>query len=402
MLWSALLMAVRAIRRNLLRSILTTLGIVIGVAAVITMVTLGEGATARVTGDIASLGHNLLIVAPGTAGHKRGGIASGARPFDQADVDAIHGLSEVAGVAPVTLRGVRAVYGGANHATTLQGTSVEFLIVRQWDLWRGRMFTEAEDRAGAPVCVLGQTVVDELFGSQDPLGASIRISNVSCQVIGVLAAKGRGTFGDDQDDLALMPLNAFQRRIAGNEDVTAIFVSATTSGATPRVQERVNELLRERRHLRAGDEDDFVVRDMKEITTLVASATGTLTALLGAIAAISLLVGGIGIMNIMLVSVTERTREIGIRLAIGARGREVLLQFLVEAVVLSLFGGVIGIGLGLGASYVAARALEIPFVPVPEMAALAFFFSAAVGVGFGYFPARKAARMNPIDALRRE
>ncbi|MGE0791872.1 MAG: ABC transporter permease [Sandaracinaceae bacterium] len=402
MTWAALLMALRAIRRNVLRSMLTTLGIVIGVGAVIAMVTLGEGATARVTGEIAALGDNLLIVVPGNGDQKHGGVRAAATPFDVGDAEAIAELSEVAAVAPLSASGVRVVRGSDNWATTLNGTTPEFLEVRRWPVVEGRMFNRSEERSGAPVCVLGATVREEVFGSQDPIGASVRLSNVSCQVIGVLEEKGQGTFGNDQDDLVLMPLTTFQRRVANSDDVATIFVSATTSSATPRVQARINDLMHERRHIRQGDEDDFAVRDMKEVTSIVESATGVLTALLGAIAAISLLVGGIGIMNIMLVSVTERTREIGIRLAIGARGREVLLQFLVEAIVLSLLGGLLGIALGLGASYGAARALDIPFVFLPEMVVVAFGFSAAVGVAFGFFPARKAARMNPIDALRRE
>lgn len=401
MLWAALLLALRAIRKNGLRSMLTTLGIVIGVAAVIAMVTLGEGASAKVTGEIASLGDNLLVVVPGSGGHKQG-VAAAASAFGRRDVEAITDLSEVAEVAPLSSRGARVVYGAENHSTQLQGTTPAFLRIRNWGISRGRMFSEAEERVGAASCVIGATVHDELFGQQNPVGASIRMSSVSCRVVGVLEAKGQGTFGNDQDDLVLIPLTTFQRRVSDNDDVAIIFVSAVSSEATERVQARIGELMRERRHLREGDADDFAVRDMKEITSIVETASGVLTALLGAIAAISLLVGGIGIMNIMLVSVTERTREIGIRLAVGARAREILLQFLVEAVVLSLLGGLVGIALGLSASYVAARALDVPYVPVPEMTLIAFAFSTFVGVAFGYFPARKAARMNPIDALRHE
>ena len=402
MIWAALLMALRAIRRNLLRSMLTTLGIVIGVSAVIAMVTLGEGATAQVTGEIASLGNNLLVVVPGSGDRKQGGVQGAATPFDMRDAEAIAELAEIAAVAPLSARGVRVVRGAENWATTLNGTTPEFVEVRNWPVVEGRMFSRAEERSGAPVCVLGATVRQALFGRQDPVGASVRISTMSCHVIGVLREKGQGTFGNDHDDVVLTPLSTFQRRVANSDDVAMIFVSATRSEATPRVQERIHDLMRERRRILAGDTDDFAVRDMKEVTSIVESATGVLTALLGAIAAISLLVGGIGIMNIMLVSVTERTREIGIRLAIGARGREVLLQFLVEAVVLSLIGGVLGVALGLGASYGGAHALGIPFVFLPEMVVVAFGFSAAVGVAFGFFPARKAARMNPIDALRHE
>ncbi|MBZ0116800.1 MAG: ABC transporter permease [Sandaracinaceae bacterium] len=386
-----------------MRSSLTTLGIVIGVAAVITMVTIGEGATQRVTGDIASLGDNLIFVVPGTPGHgRRGGMVTSAHPLERGDTEAIRELSEVGAASALAARSVRVVSPGANWLTMVNGTDESFHVVRRWAAAEGRGLTEADVRSASPVCVVGATVKSELFGAQSALGASIRIHNMSCEIVGVLASRGRSTFGDDQDNLVLMPLTTFQRRIAGNDDVAAVFVSAVRSDATTRVKQRIEALMRQRRRIRAGDEDDFVVQDMREIANLVQSATGVLTALLGAIAAISLLVGGIGIMNIMLVSVTERTREIGIRMAIGARGREVLMQFLVEAIVLSLFGGGIGVVLGFVVSYFVAQALEVPFVPVPSMALIAFAFSAAVGVAFGFFPARKAARLDPIEALRHE
>lgn len=402
MLLAVLRMALRELRRNVMRSALTTLGIVIGVAAVIAMVTLGEGATARVTGEIGALGENLVFVVPGV-GRERGPLMSSAQPFDIADVRAVAELPEVGAATAIAGRSVRVVEGTRNRATMVQGVDPEFFAVRDWEVVRGRPIEEADLRAGAPVCVIGETVREELFGArQDPVGASMRVGHVPCAVVGVLESRGRSTFGDDQDDLVLMPITAFHRRIAGDDDVSAIFVSAVTPDATDRVKARLEALMRQRRGVRAGEEDDFSVRDLQEIVAIVQTTTDVLTTVLGAIAAISLLVGGIGIMNIMLVSVTERTREIGIRMAIGARARDVLVQFLVEAVVLCVFGGLLGIVLGFGASFAGARALDLPFVPTPGMAAVAVIFAIAVGVGFGFFPARKAARLDPIEALRRE
>jgi putative ABC transport system permease protein len=266
----------------------------------------------------------------------------------------------------------------------------------------GRPFTVTEQRAGKAVCILGETVRRELFGSQNPLGTSIRLEKLSCQVIGVLQSKGQSSFGTDQDDFVLIPLRAFQRRIAGNSDVDSIFISVRNSDAIQETKEHIERLMREQRRVAEGEDDNFYVRDMREIMNTLTGTTQVLTTLLGAVAAVSLLVGGIGIMNIMLVSVTERTREIGIRLAIGAMGHEVLLQFLVEAVVLSTFGGVTGIIVGLTAAAVGAHVLQMPFIFSSEIVVIAFLFSAAVGVIFGYFPARQAARLDPIEALRHE
>lgn len=401
MFWNMLLLALREIRRNLLRSALTTLGIVIGVAAVITMVTLGRGATARVTADISGLGRNLVIVAPGA--RSRGGPPEAAQPFKQADVDAVRReIPEVAAVAPYSAMRMLTVYANHNWATTVQGTVNTFFDVREWPLAMGRYFDVAEERGGRTVCVLGQTVREKLFGFQDPLGATIRLGKLPCRVVGVLEAKGQSTFGQDQDDFVVIPLRAFQRRISGNRDIGMIFVSAAQSNETEKVQSDLERLFHQRRHIDKLEEDDFRVRDMKEITNVVQNATGILTALLSAIAAVSLVVGGIGIMNIMLVSVTERTREIGIRLAIGALEREVLQQFLVEAIVLSLFGGVVGIALGLICSAIGAHFLKLPLILDPAIMGIAFLFSGAFGVVFGYAPARKAARLDPIDALRHE
>ena len=401
MLWNALLLALREIRRNVLRSFLTILGIVIGVAAVIVMVTLGGGATAQVTEQISSLGTNLLMVRPGQ--RMAFGQMSAAKQFDVTDIEAIErNISSVLAVAPASSSPITAVYGNRNWSTSVNGVDNRYFPVRNWTLAKGREFTDSELRAGSSVCILGETVRKELFGSQDPLGTTLRLKKLSCEVIGLLESKGQSTMGSDQDDLILMPLHAFQRRIAGNRDIGLIQVSVRDGVSTEQVKLRIEEHLRIRRHIAANEDDDFQVLDMKEIAQMLAGTTQVLTALLSAVAAVSLLVGGIGIMNIMLVSVTERTREIGIRLAIGALEREVLLQFLVEAVVLSSFGGLIGIALALGASVLLADLMQIPFVFNPGIVVLAFMFSAAVGVIFGYFPARKAARLDPIEALRHE
>jgi putative ABC transport system permease protein len=403
MLWETVQLAQREIRRNVLRSSLTILGIVIGVAAVIALVTLGRGATVQVTEQIASLGSNLLQIRPGQGFHGPGGASSSADPFRNEDAEAIaRDVSGVRAVAPVSSRATQAIYGNLNWATTVTGSTNDYLMARDWPLQTGRLFTDSEQRAGSAVCLLGATVKQELFGNQDPLDASIRLEKLSCQVVGVLEAKGQSSFGSDQDDFILIPLRTLQRRIAGNNDVSAIYISARDRATIDKTKEDIAGLLRERRRVPAGEPDSFTVRDMQEIMTTLTGTTRILTSLLGAVAAVSLLVGGIGIMNIMLVSVTERTREIGIRLAIGALGSEVLLQFLVEAVVLSSFGGVVGIILGLSGAAAGARALEMPFVLSPQIVVIAFFFSAAVGVIFGYFPARKAARLDPIEALRHE
>lgn len=401
MLANTILLALREIRRNVLRSVLTILGIVIGVAAVIIMVTIGAGATAQVTEQIASLGSNLLMIRVGQ--HMGPGQDGAAPSFELADVQAIsREIPAVAAIAPSSSQRVTAIYGNANWSTSVTGIDNQFFTVRNWTIQSGRRFFDTELRSGKTVCVIGATVAKELFGGQDPLENSIRLGNFSCEIVGLLEAKGQSTFGSDQDDLVLLPLRAFQRRIAGNQDIGLIQVSVAEGRSTDKAKSEIEALLRERRHISGSENDNFQVRDMKEITRMLTGTTQILTSLLGAVAAVSLLVGGIGIMNIMLVSVTERTREIGIRLAIGALEREVLLQFLVEAVVLSSFGGLIGILLALSASIGLTGLLKIPFVFNPGIMIVAFLFSAAVGVIFGFFPARKAARLDPIDALRHE
>jgi putative ABC transport system permease protein len=401
MLWNALLLALREIRRNVLRSVLTILGIVIGVAAVIIMVTLGDGATRQVTTQIESLGSNLLMIRVGQ--HMGPGQSSKAPPFALDDVLAIRrDAAMVRAVAPSASDSLTAIYGNNSWSTSVSGTDNALFDVRNWVFESGRSFSDGDLHGGRAVCVIGATVRKELFGAQDPIGEKIRLKNMACQVIGLLQAKGQSSMGPDQDDQVLMPLRAFQRRISGNLDVNLIQVSVRDGESTERAKSDLERLMRERRHILPSEQDDFSVRDMKEVATMLTGTTQVLTALLTAVAAVSLLVGGIGIMNIMLVSVTERTREIGIRLAIGALEREVLMQFLVEAVALSSLGGVLGIALAIAASIGLAGLLKVPFVFNGGIVLLAFCFSAAVGVLFGYFPARRAARLDPIEALRHE
>jgi putative ABC transport system permease protein len=400
-LGNSLLLALREIRRNVLRSVLTILGIVIGVAAVIVMVTLGEGATLQVRKQIEALGSNLLIVLPG---QRMGpGMSQDAPAFDPEDITALRReIPALAAVAPAATQPVTAIVGNENWSTSATGSDNQYLAARAWSLAAGRSFNEGELRSGKAVCILGETVRRALFGTQDPLGQRVRLKKLSCEVIGLLRAKGQSGMGRDQDDLVLMPLRTLQRRISGNQDVPVVYLSVEKGRSMEQAKADVERLLRERRHLARSEEDNFSVRDMREIASMLTGTTQVLTALLGAVASVSLLVGGIGIMNIMLVSVTERTREIGIRLAVGAREGDVLLQFLVEAVVLSAFGGLLGILLALGAAVGLAHLLQVPFVFNGAIAALAFLFSAAVGVVFGYFPARRAARLDPIEALRHE
>ncbi|MBU0993504.1 MAG: ABC transporter permease [Proteobacteria bacterium] len=403
MLWETFLLAGREIRRNVMRSSLTMLGIVIGVAAVITMVTLGSGATEQVTSDISKLGSNLLQVRPGRDMHRPGGARDAGTPFELADSQAIsREISGLKAVAPTAGTSIQVIAGNENVSTTVTGTTSEFLIARDWVLSAGRAFTASEVKSGKSVCILGSTVKKTLFDNQNPVGEMIRLQKIPFRIIGVLEEKGQTGFGMDQDDFVIIPLRAFQRRIAGNTEISTIFVSAKDGADTAKIQRDIERLMRDRRRILPGREDDFRVRDMKEIISTLTSTTKVLTALLGAVAGVSLLVGGIGIMNIMLVSVTERTREIGTRLAIGALERDVLTQFLVESVVLSSLGGVIGIILGLSAAYGLAGFLGVPFILNIGIVVIAFLFSGAVGIIFGYFPARKAAQLDPIEALRHE
>ena len=401
MLWNTILLALRAISRNILRSFLTVLGIVIGVAAVITMVTIGKGATVQIQQQIASMGSNLLMITPG----KRlgPGQSSDAVLFKVSDGEAIaRDVSSIAAVAPVSSKSIQAVFGNENWSTNVTGSDNQYFRVTNRSIRTGRQFSDGELRAGAAVCIVGETVCKKLFGGHESLGENIRLEKLSCQVIGVLNAKGQSTMGTDQDDIVVIPLRTYQRRISGNQNVGLFQVSVREGDSTDKAQRDIRLLMRERRHLSASDDDNFNVMDMKEIAKMLTGTTQLLTALLGAVAAVSLLVGGIGIMNIMLVSVTERTREIGVRLAIGALEHDVLTQFLVEAVVLSSLGGLVGIALATAASFVAARLMQVPYIFNPGINLLSFLFSAAIGVIFGFFPAKRAARLDPIDALRHE
>lgn len=403
MLLNALFLAMREILRNILRSTLTILGIVIGVASVIAMVMLGDSTTAQVTSGISKLGSNMLILTPGQNRYGPSRTEQNIKKFTIDDVKAIkREISGIKAAAPTSASAVTAVYGNQNYSTTASGTDNDFFIVRVWEFEEGEEFSQSELQAGKSVCIIGNTVKEELFGNQSPIGSKIRIGSFSCIVKGLLKEKGTSSFGSDQDDLIVVPLKMLQRRITGNQDIASISISVHDGINTGSVIDSLRLLFRDRRNIKDNKEEDFFIRDMKDIIETLSSTTKMLTILLGAVAAISLVVGGIGIMNIMLVSVTERTREIGIRLAIGAFEREVLLQFLVEAVVLSSLGGIIGIILGLLITLGLTSAYDLPFIFNEGIIILAFLFSTAIGVVFGYFPAKKAATMNPIDALRHE
>ncbi len=399
MIWETVRLAFQAILRNALRSFLTVLGVVIGVAAVIAMVTIGQGSSEQVTASVESLGSNVLILRPGRA-MMGPGTREDAPAFRLADAEALEALSVIDVASPVTSSSLTAVYGNANATTTVTGTDMSYLEVNNWPILRGRGFTAAEEKAGAAVCIIGETVRQTLFGNTDPTGEVIRLKSISCEVAGLLQAKGASSFGMDQDDVVIVPIRMMQRRIAGNSDVASIRVALAPNVTTDRGIRDIEALMRERRRIEIGKVDNFSVTDMKEISSMLTGINNVLTGLLSAVAAVSLLVGGIGIMNIMLVSVTERTREIGIRLAVGAQSRQVMTQFLIEAIVLSLIGGALGIILGLTLAYVGAQVMTIPFSPSLSIIALAFAFSAVVGIVFGYFPARSAARLDPIEALR--
>ena len=405
MLYSVLLLALRSVRRNLLRSFLTILGIVIGVSAVITMVTLGNGATAAIAMQISSLGTNLLLVSPGQRVAGGGAGAGGVPQFTEADAQAIAAqIGGVQAVAPQGRAAITVVANGRNWATNVAGSTNAWFEAGNWKLAGGRAFTPEEQQGGSAVCILGETVRRELFGGsagQTGLAEQLRIRQFSCTVVGVLASKGQGGMGD-QDDLVLLPLHTLQRRVTGNQRVGFLAVSMEEGSDSTSLKASLRQLLRERRKLNALDNDNFNIFDTQQLADTLSSTMGVLTNLLGAVAAVSLLVGGIGIMNIMLVSVTERTREIGLRLAVGALEGEVLLQFLIEAVVLSALGGMVGVLVATAASYVLAGSMSVPFVFDLTINLLALVFSAGIGVVFGYFPARRAARMDPIEALRHE
>jgi putative ABC transport system permease protein len=403
---SIALLAFGALRRNLMRSLLTSLGVIIGVGALIVTVASGEGSKAVLQAQLATLGTNLLIVLPGssTLGGARGGPGTG-KPLTHADLLAIaKDASAARYAAPVDRTVVQVVLDNQNWLTTVYGSTPDFFAIREWMIARGRFFNDGESDSGSKVCVLGQTVATQLFGSGEPLGQVVRVRAMPCQVVGVLVSKGQSSQGQDQDDLVVMPWVTFKSRMMSQDriHVGSILVSATSPDEVSHAQTQVTGVLRQQHRLSDGQLDDFTVRNLADLAATQEKAADAQTGMLRNVAAVSLLVGGIGIMNIMLVSVTERTREIGIRLAIGASENKVLLQFLVEAVVLSAAGGLIGIALGVGGALMLASTMGWPFVASPLWISVAFGISMGIGVVFGFYPARKAARMNPIDALRFE
>ncbi len=396
--------ALRAIMRNKLRSVLTVLGVVIGVCAVITMVNIGSGAQVAIEKAISGLGTNMIIIFPGsmTKGGMRTGFGTVTTLVDSDAQAIIDECPAVQLVTPVVSTAAQAVYQNQNWGTSVMGTNPDFQLIKNWVLARGSFFTMQDVKASAKVCVLGKTVAEKLFGEQNPVGQIIRVKRIPFRVIGVLTEKGQTTFGQDQDDTILIPYTTAQKRLMGITYLSMIMASAVSNELIPQAQEQIRTLLRQRHAIPEGEDDDFTVRNLADLTETFNTITGILTLLLGSIASISLVVGGIGIMNIMLVSVTERTREIGIRMSVGARPGDILRQFLLEAVLLSLIGGAAGIVLGIGLTVAIARIAEWP-TPISVLAILiASLFAASVGIFFGLYPAIKASRMNPIEALRYE
>ena len=403
MIINAFLIALKEIRRNILRSFLTILGIVIGVASVIAMVMIGDGTTANVKENISKLGTNMLTLRVGQERRGPPREDNSAKAFEDDDIVAIKNeIQNVKAVASENSSSINIVYGNKSNASFVIGTNNDYFIIKDWELSDGRIFDESELSTGKSSCILGSTIVKQLFEDENPIGANIRLKSFSCNVIGVLKSKGASAFGRDQDEVVIVPLKMSQRKIKGDKDISSILISITEGKYIENAKSDITALMQERRAIKVGESDNFYIRDMEEILSTMTSTTKMLTYLLGSIAAISLLVGGIGIMNIMLVSVTERTREIGTRLAIGAMENEVLLQFLVEAIVLSTLGGIIGIFLGLSIGVVVVNMMDLPFILNEQIILISFIFSTLIGVFFGYFPAQKAAKLNPIDALRYE
>ena len=397
-------LALKALRRNVLRTGLTMLGIIIGVAAVICVVAIGEGASASVERAITNIGANMIWVEAG--GVKRAGVATGAfgtKTLTLGDYEAIkEHVTLVTNVSPQADTRVQVVYGNQNWGTSVRGVGPEYIALKGWNVVRGGMYTDVDVERANNVCVLGQTLVDQLFGEQNPIGEPIRVKDQPCTVVGVLEVKGQSATGQDQDDNLLMPYTTVMKKVKGQTWLDDILCSATSAKVVDQAEQDIAALMRDRHHIRPGADDDFNLRHPTEIAEAVKQSTQTMEALLAAIASVSLLVGGIGIMNIMLVSVTERTREIGLRLAVGARGRDVLRQFLAEAVMLSLIGGAIGIAIGTFGAQTIANTFQWPTRVSSNAVAIAFGFSAMIGIFFGYYPALQAARLDPIEALRFE
>ncbi|MEI6085354.1 MAG: ABC transporter permease [Verrucomicrobiota bacterium] len=396
--------ALRALRRNKLRSVLTTLGIIIGVGAVIAMVGIGNGAKSQVEAQIASLGQNVVLIFSGnfSSGGARSGWG-GAGTMTVEDAEAIaREIPGVVHVSPEVRDRQQVLANGLNWSTSVLGEGADYLAIRDWPLVSGAMFGEQDIRGTTKACIIGQTIANELFPNDDPVGQIIRIRNIPFKILGVLSRKGLSVMGSDQDDVVVIPYTSAMKRVARRTSLNSIMVQTDPAIPAAKVQADIADLLRQRHRLGNGREDDFTIRGQEEIAAAATATTKTLTVLLGAIASVSLLVGGIGIMNIMLVSVTERTREIGIRMAVGAHGRDILLQFLAEAITLSSLGGIIGILLGVGAAKLLSAVANWPTLISPSSVIIAFLFSAAVGVFFGFYPARKAAQLDPIDALRYE
>ncbi|MEK6602765.1 MAG: ABC transporter permease [Candidatus Binatota bacterium] len=396
--------AIRALGRNKLRSFLTMLGIIIGVGAVIAMVAIGEGAKALVRQQIASLGTNLLVVLPGTVtvGGARTG-AGGRQSLVDSDAKAIMAEVPLVSLASPVVRQVQQVIGGEqNWSTVVQGVAPEFQQIRDWRVQEGRFVSQADVDSTAKVALIGQTVAYNLFGNDDPIDNVIRIKKIPFRIIGVLGAKGQTGHGTDQDDVVMVPYTTMQKRIMAITHVQQIVVAAASADLTQEAKDQITLLLRQRHKIRPGSDDDFNIRNLSDIAEAASNSATVMAVLLGSIASVSLLVGGIGIMNIMLVSVTERTREIGIRMAVGARSRDILLQFIVEAVVMAAIGGALGVLIGIGSSNMIHRIMEWPVLVRPDIVVIALLVSGGVGIFFGFYPAQKAAHLDPIDALRYE
>lgn len=396
--------AYQSIIKHKMRTLLTMLGIIIGVGAVIVMVAIGQGAQATIQGQISSLGTNLVLVFPGV--FRQAGVSMGGGSFTRLSFDDVEKLkresTKLTGISPVVRTGAQVIGGISNWSTSVYGVSTDYLSIREWPLSAGEFFTEGDVRSQTKVCVLGQTLVKNLFPDDDPVGQQVRIRNVPFKVIGVLSEKGQNSMGMDQDDIVLAPSSTVFYRLSGFRFISQILTSASSTAEIPAAQEEIRTILRESHKINEGEDDDFTVRNQTELASTAEETTKVMTILLASIASISLLVGGIGIMNIMLVSVTERTREIGVRMALGARSRDILVQFLVEAVVISIVGGLIGIVLGVGATLVVGAVTSWSTVIVPSTLFVSVGFSAMVGIFFGLYPAKKASDLNPIEALRYE